>query len=85
MDWNEWFEKGFRNFAALERKWVFDQLESLAGFIGAEMGKEETKLYAEIKALKAEVAVLRADLEIIRQHKADKELAGIVSLRSRAS
>jgi anion-transporting ArsA/GET3 family ATPase len=67
-----------------DRQWVQQQLEALASVVGEETGKEDSKLYAEIKTLKAEVASLRADLETLRQHKADRDVADVVPLRGRA-
>jgi hypothetical protein len=61
-----------------DKKWVWQRLNEAAAVIGGEVFKEDAKLLAEIKTLKAEVAGLRADLEA---HKADA--AGVVSLRGR--
>jgi len=85
--WNDWFAAGFRNFAAIERKWVSQRLEVFAAMIGEETAKVDSKLYAEIKTLKADVAALRAEIEILRAHKVsrpDVSIEGsIASLRGR--
>jgi hypothetical protein len=83
--WNDWFAAGFRNFAAIERKWVSHHFEVFAAIIGEETGKVDAKLLAKIKTLEADVAVLRADLESLRAHKTpvDVSLKDVVTpLRS---
>ena len=83
-NWNDWFAAGFRNFAAIERKWVSQRLEVFAAMIGEETAKVDSKLYAEIKTLKS--PILRAEIEILRAHKVsrpDVNLAGVVPLRGR--
>lgn len=71
--------------AKVDVAYVQRRLEDFAALIGEETGKTDAKLLAEIKALKAEVAALKSEMEVLRQQKASKELAGVVSLRSRAS
>jgi len=78
-NWNDWFAAGFRNFAAIERKWVSQQLEAFAAIIGEETGKVDAKLLAKIKTLEADVAALRADLEAHKVSKPDINLAGSVT------
>ena len=67
------------------RAFTVAAVESVCDMLGEETGKQESAIYAEIKKLRQEIGGLRAEIEILRQHKADKELAGVVSLRSRAS
>jgi hypothetical protein len=82
-NWNDWFAAGFRNFAAIERKWVSQQLEVFAAMIGEETAKADSKV---VKVLREEIAGLRAEIEVLRRHKAnelDANLAGVVPLRGR--
>lgn len=61
------------------------QLEEFSSFLGAELGKAESRANARIKTLEADVAALRADLEILRAHKApaDVSLKGVMPMRGR--
>ena len=82
-EWNEWFAAGFRNFAALERKWVSQQLELVVKIVAEETQRKENELrleiiarrdalYAEIRALKEQVAALKCDIEVLTKRKAAK-------------
>jgi hypothetical protein len=87
-EWNEWFAAGFRNFAALERKWVVQQLDELFADVDVEVDKKECKLRIEIRArvktLEDKIAGLRAEIEILHRHRANKsDVAGVVPLRGR--
>ena len=73
--WNNWFAAGFRNFAAIERKWVGQQLEAFAGLIGEETGKADAKLYAEIKKLRDEIGQLRDEITLLHAHKAPPDVS----------
>lgn len=51
---------------------TWSQLHDFSGFLGAELGKAESRANAKIKALEADVAALKCDVEVLTKHKAAK-------------
>ena len=57
------------------------QMDTVMSFLGAELGKAESRANRKIRALEEQVAALRCDVEVLSKHKAAK--SDVVPLRGR--